>query len=354
GSTSGSDYATVAYDASTGTQLWVKRYNGAANRGEISAALAVSPDGGKVFVTGSSDGSTSGSDYATVAYDASTGARLWVKRYDGPAKGADYSLDLGVAPNGSAVFVTGYSDGLASSTSPQDYATVAYDASSGAQIWAKRYDGPGHRGDSGFALAVGPGGGRVFVTGRSYGSSTTGYDYATVAYNAATGMRLWVRRYDGPGSGPGGDTARDVGVSPNGSTVFMTGDSLGSTGSADYATVAYSTSTGATHWVKRYSGPGNRNDLAFALGVSLDGSALFVTGYSWASTTSSYDYATLAYGASEGASRWARRYNGPTNGDDFAGALGVSPDGSRLFVTGGSPGSTTSGQDFATLAYSVP
>jgi hypothetical protein len=105
--------------------------------------------------------------------------------------------------------------------------------------------------------------------------------------------------------------------------------------------------------VRRYSGPGNRNDFAYALGVSPDGSGLFVTGYSWASTTSSFDYATLAYTASDGAPRWVRRYDGPNTGDDFAAALGVSADGSRVFVTGGSPGSATSGQDFATLAYSV-
>ena len=48
------------------------------------APAGVSPDGSKVFVTGYSVGSASGYDYATVAYDASTGSELWVKRYDGP------------------------------------------------------------------------------------------------------------------------------------------------------------------------------------------------------------------------------------------------------------------------------
>jgi glucose dehydrogenase len=76
----------------------------------------------------------------------------------------------------------------------------------------------------------------VFVTGVSAGVTSAG-DYATVAYNAATGTRLWVARYNGPGSH--GDEARSVAVSPNGGTVFVTGGSFGATSEGDYATVAY-------------------------------------------------------------------------------------------------------------------
>jgi hypothetical protein len=48
---------------------------------------------------------------------------------------------------------------------------------------------------------------------------------------------------------------------------------------------------------------------------------------------------------------WAKRYNGPADGDDFAGALSVSLDGSKVAVTGASGGST--GNDCATIAYSM-
>jgi hypothetical protein len=66
-------------------------------------------------------------------------------------------------------------------TTGNDYATVAYDASSGAQQWAERYDGPGNRDDGATALGVNPVGAEVVVTGRSVGSTSNG-DYATVAY----------------------------------------------------------------------------------------------------------------------------------------------------------------------------
>jgi WD40 repeat protein len=180
------DYATVAYDASSGAQLWVKRYAGPGNPVDDGDddnvnSLGVSPDGSKVFVAGLSPASNGYSDYATVAYDSSSGAQLWVRRYNGPANGADesYGGSLGVSPDGSQVFVTGTSQG---STSGYDYATVAYDASTGAPLWVRRYTGPANATDRAHALGVSPKGSKVFVTGASTGSNGY-YDYATLAYS---------------------------------------------------------------------------------------------------------------------------------------------------------------------------
>ena len=54
---------------------------------------------------------------------------------------------------------------------------------------------------------------------------------------ASTGSTRWISRYDGPGNGD--DGASSVAVSPLGTGVFVTGGSEGSTGSFDYATIAY-------------------------------------------------------------------------------------------------------------------
>ena len=53
-------------------------------------AIAASPDGATVFVTGGSTGIGSANDYATVAYRAATGAQLWVSRDNGPGNGDDF------------------------------------------------------------------------------------------------------------------------------------------------------------------------------------------------------------------------------------------------------------------------
>ena len=193
--------------------------------------MAVAPGGGRVFVTGSSYGGRTDADYATVAYRAATGKRLWVRRYN-DANRVDQPKAVAVGSGGRAVFVTGLSYGRRTGG---DYATVAYDAATGAHLWTRRYNGPAGGFDQAFGLAVSPGGQRVYVTGASTGPGT-GRDFATIAYRAATGARLWLRRYDGPGHGL--DRAQAMAAGPGG-RVFVTGASAGPGGGQDFATIAY-------------------------------------------------------------------------------------------------------------------
>ncbi len=334
------DYATVAYDVAKGTQLWVARYNGPANSYDSASSVSVSPDGTKVFVTGASVGSTTSGDYATVAYNTADGSRLWVRRYNGPANGSDGASNVQGSSDGTKVFVTGNSSG---STTFGDYATVAYNAANGTQLWVRRYNGPANGDDSPSGLGVSPDGSKVFVTGTSEGGPSA-FDYATVAYDAANATQLWVARYNGPANSY--DTASSVRVSPDGTKIFVTGASVGSTPSGDYATVAYNAANGIQLWVARYNGLG-----AAGLSVSPDGTKVFVTGASVGST-SFVDYATVAYNAANGTQLWVARYNGPGNVNDYASSIGVSPRGNKVFVTGYSDASNTNAsEDYATVAY---
>ncbi|WP_157987752.1 S8 family serine peptidase [Jiangella endophytica] len=351
---SGGDYATLAYDASTGDELWLARYNGPGDDFDNARAVGVSPDGGTVLVTGQVQlrtGATSHTDYGTVAYDAATGLQRWVALYDGPATGFDSANDLAVSPRGDVVFVTGHSPGA---TSGWDHATVAYSVPTGEQVWAARYDGPAGGSDDAVALAVSPDGDRLFVTGTTRGDRGLP-DYATAAYGTDDGTRVWTATFDGPGGSV--DRAAAVAVSPDGSGVYVTGQSsAGSTSaSADYATVRYAAATGATSWVSSYSGPAGGVDAAAAVAVSRDGSQVVVTGTS-AGEDSGDDFATVAYEAAGGTQRWAARYDGPAGDDDDAAAVTVSPDGARVFVTGGSDlgvgdDPLVAPSDFATIAY---
>ena len=83
----------------------------------------------------------------------------------------------------SAVGVTGASASTAALRAPQAVRVPSArapqaPANPGAQLWAKSY-GDG----TAYSVAVNPTGKMVFVTGQSYGSSTAGVDYATVAYH---------------------------------------------------------------------------------------------------------------------------------------------------------------------------
>jgi WD40 repeat protein len=335
--TVGAGLLTTTGAHAAGETQWVRRYNGPLNRDDAGTAVAVSPDGTTVFVTGWSIGVSASLDYATAAYDAATGTREWIRRYDDPAHGTDEAFALAVSPNGTTVFVTG----LASQPGGESYGTVAYAADTGATRWFRRYMGP-----AGFsqasAIGVSPDGTTVFVTGFSEGTDREHSDYATVAYDAATGTKEWVRRYDVQGE------AFALTVSPDGTTVFVTGGSTGSTGSLDYATIAYAADTGATRWVRRYNSRGDGGDVARAVAVSPDGSTVFVTG------GSTFNYLTLAYEAGTGSTVWHRRYRGTCPCNDQAGqqanAVAVSPDGATVFVSGGSIGSTST-LDYATVAY---
>jgi outer membrane protein assembly factor BamB len=354
GSGSGYDYATLAYDATTGAQLWVSRYNGPGNGVDQAYAVKVSPDSSKVFVTGWSRGATSGYDYATLAYNATTGAQLWVSRYNGPGNRDDQALSVDVSPDGSKVFVTGHSKRIpVVGYSAWDYATLAYDATTGAQLWVSRYDTSGRQDDA-HTVKVSPDGTKVFVTGLSVGIS--GYSgFATVAYDATTGAQLWVSRYEGIGIGA---DARTMDLSHDGTEVFVTGTFTVvpkrqastschvTSGNYDWATVAYSAATGSQLWVMTYDGPAHGDDEPH--GVAASGTAVYVTGR--IATTTCWDYATLAYDAVTGALLWQVSYNGSANQDDAAYGVGVSPDGTKVYVTGGSIGATPY-NDYATVAY---
>jgi DNA-binding beta-propeller fold protein YncE len=335
-------FMTIAYDAATGKARWAARYKGPGDASDTVNAIAVSPDGSRVFVTGESfSGDDSDYDYATIAYDASTGARVWLKRYNGPRHDHDLAESISVSPDGSKVFVTGQSLG----DNDYDYLTVAYDASTGARLWARRYVD----GEVAHSIASSADGSMVFVTGEAEGKDRTS-DWGTVAYEASTGRWLWTRRYDGLGNGDG---AAAIVSSPDGSTAFVTGWSFRDESGSDYLTIAYDAATGVERWARRANGPANGKDTAAAIAISSDGSKVFVTGRldPSAGFGDAADFFTVAYGAADGVVLWARQFDSsPEQSHEEAVAIAASPDGSNVFVTGLSPGANGL-NDYFTIAY---
>ncbi len=183
------DYTLVKYNAS-GTQQWVRRYDGSpgANGNDRIEALTMDASA-NIYVTGSSEGIGTQDDYATVKYSPA-GTLLWAKRYNNG--GYDQAAAI-VRDNANNIYVTGFSE---AASGENDFYTIKYN-SSGTQQWARRFDGANNYAGDDYAKAVRvDGSGNVYVTG--YGSNSANDDWLTVKYNSA-GTLQWNQRFQTAG-----------------------------------------------------------------------------------------------------------------------------------------------------------
>jgi hypothetical protein len=324
--------------ANPGQQRWVRRYDGN-SLSDYGRDAVVSPDGSTVFVTGTSASHPGNDDIATIAYAAADGSKEWARRYDDPASAFDAGAAITTSPDGSAVFVAGTTNG---SGSLDDFITVACRASDGKRLWVRRNTRTADTNDAAASVLASPDSQTVYVTGQSQSTSSSSTAYITIAYAAADGTRIWRTVSDGTTDG----TAMTL--SPDGTRVYVTGG-LETAGTLDYETIALDAATGAMVWEATFDGTANGDDAAMAIGVGPSGAKVYVSGRS-DGATSTGNYATIAYDASDGSKRWTRRFHAP---DEVysAMALAVSPNGSRIVVTGS--GARAGHRQFATVAYSA-
>jgi PQQ-like domain len=351
------DATTIAYDGITGDRLWVARYDGPGHDTDVGAEVAVAPDGQTVFITGASVGADGMLDVLTVAYDTTTGSQKWVARLGESNAAPDEGLSIAISPDGGSVYVTGYR-----TESDANFLTVAYSASDGVELWKRSIDAGGD--ELGRSLVVAPDGSSVYATGYRSGAPgglgvgrpplacasdvpTVGDDYLTVAYDSATGQRRWIRNYDGPDHDC--DEAYGMAIAPNGSAVFVTGSSFSFASDSDVATVAYSTVDGTELWASRFDGPSHLYDAGDSVSVAPDSSRVYVAGSSIGATTD-YDFVTLFYDAASGDARRVERYDGLGHGFDAPNAIAIHPSGRFVYVTGGSTG-LGGNPDYVTVAY---
>jgi len=317
----GTDYTTIKYSGS-GVEHWVARYNGTGNSDDDAVALAVDASG-NVYVTGSSYVPGAAWDYATVKYNSS-GIQQWIAHYSNPGFWNDEPAGLAVDPSGN-VYVTGSSVG---SSTGSDYATVKYNGS-GIEQWVARYNGPGNTSDNAYVISVDVSG-NVYVTGSNV-ASISRTDFATIKYSS-TGVELWVARYNNVGgsynepAGLGVDASGSVyiaGTSDSSGTsdgyltikydsdgveqwhslhechgyvkniivdgpgnVYVGGSGIGPAG-YEYTTIKYSGS-GVKQWVARYNTPGIVDDYLSALALDASGNV-----YATGSSASYYGYWTV-------------------------------------------------------------
>ena len=309
----------------------------------------MSPDGGLVFITGMGTPEQS-ADFATIAYDAATGEQVWISYFDGPGRETEAPNDIAVSPDGSTVVVTGQSAG-AEGSGLTNFGTVAYAAATGEELWSAQHDGRAHGIDIPTTVAVAETG-TVFVSGTVEDESN---DWVTIAYDGKTGEEVWTSTYDGLGASQ--DTPRTAVVSPDGATLVVTGNSDGVGGGADYATVAYDPLTGAQRWVALHGGSANTLDIAQGVTVTADSGQVIITGF-LESSESRRDYETIAYSMATGEQVWSADYDAGSGTDNGTAITSdVTAEGVlRVFVSGGSSvlEGFESDSDMTTLAYFNP
>lgn len=326
-----SHYATVAYDAGSGRERWAAEFPG---RGEsesgLGRLLAITPDATELFVTGSTfcpSGCTGAvrESYATVAYNAATGSRLWVSRYDTAGGGAH---DMSVSPDGTRLYVAGSANGGLSSL------VLAYDTATGAELWhVQRATGLAPR----TAMTLSADGSTLFMSDPDPDASVClgqGGGYRTTALDTADGSQLWSATYTGGGTSCGLPT--DSAPSPDGLTLFVTGYDQSDRGNHRSETVALDPTTGAPKWAT-YDDQilTTGGDAMVSLGVDPDGSKIVLFGNRCEKPAFGCDTpvgSTLALDAATGSRVWASSYSG--GGALFANDLALAPDGSSVYVAG--------------------
>lgn len=291
-----------------------------------SQAVAVAPDGSTVFVTGSTEFGPDG-DSGTLAYDARTGEKRWADSYPaGPGRGSGHAIT--VSPNGKRVYVAGSVSCPTCSTGSDDAIFVnAYNAANGDLLWSKRYAALG---GTGMSVVTSADGSELFVAGQVAG----GLGSVTIAYDPADGRRLWaVEDGDRPAYGDA------LAVTPDGSTVLVTatgsggGESCFSSGG--FHTVAYDATTGDHRWSSLFT----MDDPSFcgvatSLAMSPDGSRVFVSGYG-GHRVGPYESGTVAYDVATGAQSWSVTDDAiSVVGGDTNIPLAVTSDGSKVIETG--------------------
>jgi uncharacterized delta-60 repeat protein len=334
-SRTGLDLLVLKY-STAGTLLWRQTYNGFANRDDVARVLRVD-SGGSIYLTGYSQGNGVGQNFDALSLKYNpNGTLLWAQRYGGSGNDEAFGLALDSSNN---VYVTGYSFG--NTSTDNDLIVLKYNQA-GLALWAWRYNGTGSRQDYGWGIVV-DSSGNAYVTGSTYSSSAAGFDLLVLKYNA-NGVFQWERKWNGLGS------KNDIGLGialDSSSNAYVTGTTyVSSTAGNNILTLKYN-SSGVLQWSQAYGGSAGGYDEGRVVGADTAGNVT-VMGFS-TETGVGTDILTVRYAASNGAVRWTRRYD-TARGNDYGNAMVVNAAGT-VYVTGTTYVGTTTQDDLVLFKY---
>lgn len=313
---------------------WGARYNAPPDMADDSRDIVVDA-AGNAYVTGSGFNSSGNLDVITIKYDAN-GNQQWVRNYDRGVSGNDEGKSIAIDATGN-VYVTGYSFG---STTSGDALVLKYD-NAGTLQWSSYFNGADNNMDEARSIAV-DAAGNSYICGYT-SDSMYFFNTLTVCYNSA-GVQQWAQMYDGPVSG--NDELLDLIIDAS-ANVYVTGNSEQASQDYDFITIKYN-SAGSQQWMQTYAGPAGGD---FGKAITLDGNGNVIVGGQSGFTGNWFDFLTVKYDAA-GVQQWTARYNNGSN--RYEDLWDVATDNAGyVYVTGQSQsvGNNQSPQDAATVKY---
>jgi hypothetical protein len=289
----GTDIYTIKYN-SNGIYIWGKVIGGNALGEDKAWGIVVDSLGNNIYICGHTFNDNSGNDFTVARYDSS-GTEKWVKTFNGSGSEDDGAFGM-VVDRDHNIYVTGYTTG---SNSGMDFTTIKYD-NTGGVLWTNIYnDTNSNQNDRAFGIVVDRSG-NSYVTGYTTVSESgpadnrTNFstDYLTMKIDNS-GVTEWKAVYNGTGNFQ--DTAYAVCLPKNSEGVYITGGSsrIDSIGNLDAVTLKYHKENGELIDSSRYNGVNNKND--FCNTIFADTSGNIFTGGMTETTTNNFDILLLKY-----------------------------------------------------------
>jgi sugar lactone lactonase YvrE len=324
-----SSMLTVAFDASSGAVQWERSYEGVDGEAwESGSALAVDPVHAFVMVTGSSPGAFTGRDYVTIAYTPG-GARQWIARHAGAGNSNDVPMAIAVSPDGEHVVVSGdMQDGDE---------TVGYSSLTGSVEWTATAAASAQEDSDGLHVAFAPDSNAVYVACHVEPQGSWWRDLRVAAFGSASGALQWSSDYASPALGWSGDKPVAMIVAPSGARVYALSASQFGYSALYPVAIAFDAAQGAVVWTDVGWPTSVHTDVPTSLALSADGASVYfatVRTLPWTAAVGSMPQTHVrALAAGTGGALWiADSPHESVHGNDDARAVVVAPNGTQAIA----------------------
>lgn len=305
------DYLVACYDPN-GNLQWQQTFDGAAHSYDVPTAITTD-NIGNIYVTGSSLGTTSLTDFVTLQLNASTGQINWVKTYNYANL---YEIPVSILKNGNGnIYVTGAS---ASSFNNWDIATIEYDPS-GNLVNQDRNTSISNGFDKPADMKR-DANGNIYIVGRATTTNST-FDIKLIKLNSSLIVQ-WVKTFDGQGLN---DEASMIEIDYNGN-IIIAGYVQKPMDGKEYIIIKYD-SNGNLIWQKEKDFSNDNGDNVVK-NIALDVSGnIYVTGESKENGETKIVTIKLDENGNE---KWSKEFD--ESGNDEVNSIKVDTEGNIYIV----------------------